>query len=112
MLLAYYEGFSREEIATLMLEAGLDVTASRDLAPDKLAPDGGASLTVSIMNDDRLWGLIACHHETPRRISAATSAAVAIKVVRFIVGQPFPSEVAIRRPRSRCSAPVRWASSD
>ena len=35
-----------------------------------------ASLTVSIMNDDKLWGLIACHHETVRRISAATSAAV------------------------------------
>ena len=29
-------GFSREEIASLMLEAGLDVTLSRDLAPDEL----------------------------------------------------------------------------
>ena len=36
----------------------------------------GASLTVSIISEDRLWGLIACHHETPRRISASTSAAV------------------------------------
>ncbi len=35
-----------------------------------------ASLTVSIMNDDRLWGLIACHHETARRVSTSTGAAV------------------------------------
>ena len=35
-----------------------------------------ATLTVSIMVGDRLWGLIACHHETSRRISAATGAAV------------------------------------
>ena len=42
-------GFSREEIAGLMLEAGLDVTSSRDLAPN-----GGESLTVSLwMGRDR-----------------------------------------------------------
>ena len=35
-----------------------------------------ATLTASIMVGDRLWGLIACHHETPRRLSSSTSAAV------------------------------------
>ena len=35
-----------------------------------------ATLTVSIMHGERLWGLIACHHETPRRIAATTCAAV------------------------------------
>ena len=35
-----------------------------------------ATLTVSIMQGDRLWGLIACHHDTPRRISSTTSAAM------------------------------------
>ena len=35
-----------------------------------------ATMTVSIMLGDRLWGLIACHHERPRRLSAATAAAV------------------------------------
>ena len=35
-----------------------------------------ATLTISIMRGDRLWGLIACHHDTPRRISATTSAAM------------------------------------
>ena len=42
-------GFSREEIASAMLDAGLDVTSSRDLAPN-----GGGSLTVSLwMGRDR-----------------------------------------------------------
>ena len=35
-----------------------------------------ATLTVSILSGGRLWGLIACHHDTPRRISTATAAAV------------------------------------
>ena len=35
-----------------------------------------ATLTVSILLQGRLWGLIACHHETGRRISPATAAAV------------------------------------
>ena len=35
-----------------------------------------ATLTVSIMRGDELWGLIACHHETPRRLPGATCAAL------------------------------------
>ncbi|NEQ98196.1 MAG: GAF domain-containing protein [Cyanothece sp. SIO2G6] len=27
-----------------------------------------ASLTISLMKDDKLWGLIACHHRTPKQI--------------------------------------------
>ncbi len=27
-----------------------------------------SSLTISLMKDDRLWGLIACHHRTPKHI--------------------------------------------
>nr|WP_131196209.1 HWE histidine kinase domain-containing protein [Lichenihabitans psoromatis] len=34
-----------------------------------------ATLTVSIMAGDKLWGLIACHHEAPRRLAATTCAA-------------------------------------
>lgn len=34
-----------------------------------------ATLTVSLLMGDRLWGLIACHHEAPRRIAASTCAA-------------------------------------
>lgn len=28
----------------------------------------GASLTISLMKDDKLWGLIACHHRTPKQV--------------------------------------------
>lgn len=28
----------------------------------------GASLTISLMKDQRLWGLIACHHRTPKYV--------------------------------------------
>ncbi len=35
-----------------------------------------ATLTVSIMDGDALWGLIACHHQTPRRLSTTTCAAM------------------------------------
>ena len=30
-----------------------------------------ASLTISLMQNGRLWGLIACHHMTPKRVSMA-----------------------------------------
>ncbi|MDY6939138.1 MAG: ATP-binding protein [Cyanobacteriota bacterium] len=29
----------------------------------------GASLTISLIKDEKLWGLIACHHQTPKYIS-------------------------------------------
>ncbi|MBD0336434.1 MAG: GAF domain-containing protein, partial [Cyanobacteria bacterium Co-bin13] len=29
----------------------------------------GASLTISLMKDQKLWGLIACHHKTPKHVS-------------------------------------------
>src|SRR5205085_407017 len=34
-----------------------------------------ATLTVSLMRGDDLWGLITCHHDAPRRLSASTCAA-------------------------------------
>lgn len=29
----------------------------------------GASLTISLIKDNKLWGLIACHHQTPKLVS-------------------------------------------
>ncbi|HEY9301562.1 MAG TPA: GAF domain-containing protein, partial [Phormidium sp.] len=29
----------------------------------------GASLTISLMKDQKLWGLIACHHQSPKYVS-------------------------------------------
>lgn len=34
----------------------------------------GASMSISIISGGRLWGLIACHHRTPRQVSPATRA--------------------------------------
>lgn len=35
-----------------------------------------ATLTISILRGDTLWGLIACHHQTPRRLSSRTCGAL------------------------------------
>jgi len=35
----------------------------------------GASLTISLLHGTRLWGMLACHHRTPRRIDAQMRAA-------------------------------------
>ncbi len=32
----------------------------------------GASLTISLINDQRLWGLIACHHDSPKLVDYET----------------------------------------
>ena len=42
-----------------------------------------ATLTVSIMHGDELWGLIACHHETPRRLATTTCAAMELFAMVF-----------------------------
>ncbi|MCU0307680.1 MAG: ATP-binding protein, partial [Thermoleophilia bacterium] len=34
-----------------------------------------ASMSVSVVREGRLWGLVACHHRTPRRLPAAERAA-------------------------------------
>lgn len=34
----------------------------------------GASMSISIVSGGRLWGLIACHHRTPRQVTPATRA--------------------------------------
>ena len=53
----------------------------------------GASLTVSIIVGDRLWGLIACHHETMRRIASSTCAAV------DLFAQVFSSQIEARQQK-------------
>lgn len=34
----------------------------------------GATLTISLMDGNELWGLVACHHDAPRRVSASVAA--------------------------------------
>ena len=67
-------------LTTKGLPLDLSLSTLRSASPvhlQYLRNMGSAStLTVSILRGSRLWGLIACHHETPRRISTATAAAV------------------------------------
>jgi len=49
-----------------------------------------SSLTVSIVVGGRLWGMIACHHPTPRRVDPATRA------VCEVIGQTFASQLTLR----------------
>jgi light-regulated signal transduction histidine kinase (bacteriophytochrome) len=57
-----------------------------------------ATLTISIMQGDRLWGLVACHHESPRRISASTSAAVEL------FAQVFSTQIEAKQQRDELAA--------
>ena len=61
--------------------AALDMTGSllRSVAPvhrEYMRNMGtAASMPISILRDDQLWGLIACHHTTPRQVSPQVRAA-------------------------------------
>lgn len=52
----------------------LSFSTFRSISPTHLRYMGNmgvrASLTISLVSNGRLWGLIACHHRTPRKLSA------------------------------------------
>ena len=60
-------------------DADLSLAALRSVSPVHIEylknMDSHATLTISLMAGDTLWGLIACHHSSPRRISSSTCAA-------------------------------------
>jgi light-regulated signal transduction histidine kinase (bacteriophytochrome)/DNA-binding response OmpR family regulator len=49
-----------------------------------------SSLTISIIVEGQLWGMIACHHATARRLDGAT------RSVCELIGQTFASQVSLR----------------
>jgi diguanylate cyclase (GGDEF)-like protein len=49
-----------------------------------------ASLTISIIVERRLWGLITCHHSEPRRLDRST------RSVCELIGEAFASQVNLR----------------
>lgn len=49
-----------------------------------------ASMSVSLLRGDRLWGLISCHHTEPRRVSFAVRAAC------DLIGQMLAARIAAR----------------
>ena len=90
------------EAAPILAEAGpltvraLDLTFSclRSAAPvhlEYLRNMGvEASMTVSIVVAGRLWGMIACHHASPRHVDGS------IRSVCELIGQTLGSQVALR----------------
>jgi light-regulated signal transduction histidine kinase (bacteriophytochrome) len=58
------------------VELDLSLATLRSVSPIHLEylrnMGSGATLTLSLITGDRLWGLIACHHEVPRRPSVWT----------------------------------------
>jgi light-regulated signal transduction histidine kinase (bacteriophytochrome) len=48
----------------------------------------GASMSISIIDDGRLWGLMACHHRTPRYVP------LEVRVACDFLGQIFSSQLA------------------
>ena len=60
-----------------------------------------ASLTVSLMRGKELWGLIACHHDAPRRLSAATCAAAEL------FGQVFSLQIEAKEQEAELTQTAR-----
>ena len=60
-------------------EVDLSLASLRSVSPIHIEylqnMGSAATLTISLMVGDALWGLISCHHSSPRRISSATCAA-------------------------------------
>ena len=65
--------------ATSAAEADLSLASLRSVSPIHIEylhnMKSAATLTISLMVGDALWGLISCHHSSPRRISSTTCAA-------------------------------------
>ena len=55
----------------------------------------GATLTISLLHGNRLWGMLACHHRTPKSIDARLRAACQM------LGQVFSLQVVAQEGRER-----------
>jgi diguanylate cyclase (GGDEF)-like protein len=55
----------------------------------------GATLTISLMHGTRLWGMLACHHDSPRQIDAQLRAACRV------LGQVFSLQIAAQESHER-----------
>lgn len=63
-----------------------------------------ASLTISLMKDDKLWGLIACHHRTPKLVPYELR-----KACEFL-GRVIFSEISTRQEEADYSYRIKLAS--
>ncbi len=85
------------EMTARRLPLDLSLSVLRSASPIHLQylrnMGSAATLTVSIMDGERLWGLVACHHETSRRISSVTYGAVEL------FAQVFSAQIEAKRQR-------------
>lgn len=63
----------------------------------------GASMSVSVLRRGKLWGLIACHHMSPRTLSYETRSAVEMfgLVLSFVLDQKLSDEEQTQLERAR-----------
>ena len=68
-----------------------------------------ATLTFSLMEGDRLWGLIACHHAAPRLVSSAICATVELfgQILAMQIGVKDQAEQLLEASRAR-DIHTRW----
>ncbi|WP_140884289.1 bifunctional diguanylate cyclase/phosphodiesterase [Muricoccus nepalensis] len=54
----------------------------------------GATLAISLIPDDALWGMLICHHRTPRRVSARVRALCDLigQLMSFLIGEKGQNE--------------------
>jgi light-regulated signal transduction histidine kinase (bacteriophytochrome) len=63
-----------------------------------------ASMSVSLMHGERLWGLVACHHRTPRFLPYATRAACEL------LGRIMSVQIRVQEERDRLRAQLEARS--
>ena len=85
----------------------LSMSSLRSVSPMHLAylhnMGVGASLTISLMSGGQLWGMLACHHNTPKRIDAQMRAA------GRLLGQVFSLQIVAHERQEYQSYRVRLA---
>ena len=62
-----------------------------------------ASMSLSLVIEDKLWGLIACHHRAPRYVPHAVRSACELfaQVISLQLGEKLLSEVQAERFRMK-----------
>lgn len=63
----------------------------------------GASMSVSLMSGERLWGLVACHHRSPRRVPAD------IRTACELIGRVASLEITTHEERRRLGEYIQAA---
>ena len=63
----------------------------------------GASMTISLVRDGRLWGLISCHHMTPRHVGFEQRTIVELfaRLLSFLIEEQERAELANQEVRMR-----------